>query len=253
MSPRDPASSRAVTPWPPVRRRPTDPILAIGVGIVFVLSAMVTRAGLHNEVNPITTLVWLGLGLSATRVATGRWLPPLPRWPGAMTLFRWSGVVVVAAGWVLGCVVILGPPNDPHAHDTRYQPRCRWQLEYLGEAIAQYAADHDGRYPDRPEALLLAGLAEPDSFVCPSTHDWPAKGNTPAEQADALASGGHLSYVYVGRGLTTAATRPSTVLMYEPARNHTRDHPGLHVLYAGDRVEFLQGDAVWQFLLDMQR
>ena len=216
-------------------------------GLLFLASSLVTRAGLHNDVNSIFVFVWLVFGLAATYVSRSVW--PGPWLPRAKVLARRLPVAVVAAGWVLGLAIIFGPPNDPHALDVRRQHWCHDRLDQLGMSITMYADNHGGQYPDRPESLLLDGVG-PAAFVCPSTADEPADGATPKDKADALASGGHLSYIYVGRGLTTATTRPDTVVFYESIRNHTRDNPGFHVLYAGERLEYLQGEAAVQFLVD---
>ena len=52
-------------------------------------------------------------------------------------------------------------------------------------ALAVYANDHGGRYPDRPEELLATDIT-PEIFVCPSTEDVPATGATTRAVSDAL-------------------------------------------------------------------
>lgn len=224
-------------------------IATLACGLLFLASAMTTRAGLHNDVSPVTVAVWLVFGLAATRVARSVW--PRPWLPRGRVLLKRLAVVPTVGGWLAGLAIIFGPPNDPHDHDTRRQAWCRTRLEQIATMIASYADDNGGRYPDRPEALLASGLS-PDVFVCPSTDDTPSRGDTPPALADAFASGGHLSYVYAGKGLTTATTRPDSVVFYEPARNHTRDHPGIHVLYAGERLEYLQDEGAVRFLMVMR-
>jgi prepilin-type processing-associated H-X9-DG protein len=63
--------------------------------------------------------------------------------------------------------------------------------------------------------------------------------DTPAVQAGLkdLTDGGHLSYIYVGAGLTKNSPVDAVVL-YEPMSNHK--NTGSNVLFADGHVEFLQ-------------
>lgn len=226
-----------------------QPLAAFIAGQLFLLSAMITRGGLHDQVFEPGLLVWLVLGCVATHYALRVWRPwPLP-WPGIRVLVSRTGVLLTVLGWVGGLIVVLGPPHDPHALDQRLQGWCRGHICTLASLIERYADDHNGHYPDRLDALLGEGWDNMEIFVCQSTRHTPAPGATPAEGADALANGGHLSYIYVGRGQTKATTRPDTVMLYEPETHHTRDHPGLHVAYAGEHVEYLQDEAARNFML----
>ena len=48
---------------------------------------------------------------------------------------------------------------------------------------------------------------------------------------------GHVSYIYLGKGLSAESATEGTVLLYEPLSNHTGD--GMNVLFADFHVEWL--------------
>lgn len=230
---------------------PGPAVTAFVCGAAFVFFSLGVRLGLHNEWNPIFIALWLAAGLPATRhVLRGRrhdtrfGTRPWPR--RALT-------AVVALGWLAGLAILLGPANDTHASDVRRQNRCHSNFEMLGYAIESYASANGGRFPDRPEALLLGGDAVAANFVCQSTSATEAKGATPQDVADALASGGHNSYVYVGKGLTKSTATRAHVVFYEPLDNHTRQRPGIHVLYGDGRVAYLLSAAAEDLVIRMQR
>jgi hypothetical protein len=131
-----------------------------------------------------------------------------------------------------------------HTGATRME-MCANNLRQIGLEMETYLQNGGGVYPDSFAPLLADGLLPPEALVCPDTADTPARGpTTRAIQAD-LNSGGHLSYVYVGRGLTKALVTSRTVLAYEPLSNH---ESGLHVLFGDHHVEYLTEPAADQFL-----
>jgi prepilin-type processing-associated H-X9-DG protein len=73
-------------------------------------------------------------------------------------------------------------------------------------------------------------------FVCPSSNDERAQGETTADVAAALSQPGHLSYVYAGRGLDASSPREA-VVAHEKPDSHNRD--GMNVLYADGHAEFV--------------
>src|SRR5689334_22924633 len=196
----------------PVRR--TDPAAAVFVcALVFLGSSALTNwGGLHGELNPLFVLVWLVLGIVTTCLVAAAWKQRT--WLGASTRLGRAGTVLTVFGWIIGCLIVFGPRYDPHASDVRRQASCASHLNQIGQAMLLYAHEHGGRCPDRPEELLPVGI-EPEVFVCPSTDDVPATGASPRDISDAFASGGHLSYVYLGKGLTDKAGA-EYVLAFEP-------------------------------------
>jgi prepilin-type processing-associated H-X9-DG protein len=100
-----------------------------------------------------------------------------------------------------------------------------------------YARENGGRFPDGFEQLLLTQDVTSEVFVCPSSQDERAPGQTAADVAAALSRPGHVSYVYAGRGLTAAAPKDA-VVAYEKPDNHNKD--GGNVLFADGRVGFFR-------------
>ena len=73
-------------------------------------------------------------------------------------------------------------------------------------------------------------------YVCPSSQDERATGETPQEVARRLSEPGHLSYVYAARGKSRTAG-DDVVLAYDRPVNHPV-RTGINVLYGDGHVEF---------------
>ncbi|HZK81873.1 MAG TPA: H-X9-DG-CTERM domain-containing protein [Humisphaera sp.] len=115
-------------------------------------------------------------------------------------------------------------------------------MKNIGLECQIYSSNHNGRFPATFEELLRNTDLTSDIFVCPETNDVRAPGDSVAEQADHLAVGHHLSYVYVGNGLTTSVPSPSTVVVaYEPLSNHRG--AGSNFLFADGHVEWIAATA----------
>jgi prepilin-type processing-associated H-X9-DG protein len=112
--------------------------------------------------------------------------------------------------------------------------KCASNLQQIGLAIRLYANDNKGQYPDTFTTLLANEDITPAVFVCPSSDDSTAGGPTTQATLDDLTSGGHLSYLYVGRGLTTSTATSNTVVAYESLANH---HDKINVLFGDGHVE----------------
>jgi hypothetical protein len=146
--------------------------------------------------------------------------------------------------WLLAAFAIYHRFHDPDPHVlTRARYRCEDNLRRIAAHLEIYAASHANRYPGQFEELLqpnafFDGLAS-DTFVTPFSSDTPAIAPTTREVAAQLSSGGgHCSYIYIGKGLTTPCP-PNTVLVYEPLSKHAGNIKGIHVLYDGQPVAFL--------------
>ena len=122
--------------------------------------------------------------------------------------------------------------------------RCGSNLRQVGMYVIMYAIEHGDRLPDSLEDLIVNSplpreydrIAE--CMVCPLSNDVPAQGNTAAKVAEQLESGGHVSYVYVGKGLTRATATPRHVIAYEREGNHPqRRGSPLWVLFGDMRVD----------------
>jgi len=108
-------------------------------------------------------------------------------------------------------------------------------LRQIGQGILLYSNDHGGAYPDSFEAILLEGDFTSEVFVSPLGLDTPAAGPTPQAIADQLDAGGHLSYVYLGRGLTTKTVTDNTIIAYEKLSIAGN---GANVLFGDGHVEW---------------
>ncbi len=110
-------------------------------------------------------------------------------------------------------------------------------MRQIGLAVQMYANDHGGQFPERLEDLLPAGIdITPEVFVCPSSSDTPATAPTTQQSATRMSSEpGHLSYVYLGKGLTDKAGA-DVLLAYEPVGHHGDKS---HLLFVDGRVEFV--------------
>jgi prepilin-type processing-associated H-X9-DG protein len=93
--------------------------------------------------------------------------------------------------------------------------------------------------------LLLEGDITSEAFVSPLGSDTPASGPTTQAIADQLTAGGHLSYIYLGRGLTTQTATADTIVAYE---NLSLAHTGANVLFGDGHVEFEDPKLVTQII-----
>ena len=141
--------------------------------------------------------------------------------------------VVVA----LVCVFILVSILLPSLNRTRSHPahlRCSSNLRQIGQGIQMYANENKGVFPDDFAALILTQDITSEVFVCYRTNDSRAEGPTTQAVAANLTAGGHLSYVYVGKGLTMNSPA-NAVVAYEPLSNHG---DGMNVLFADGHVQW---------------
>jgi prepilin-type processing-associated H-X9-DG protein len=177
--------------------------------------------------------------------------PPAPK-PQRPKMKGWMVAALSVGGaalLVLLLVLALLPPLN-RAREQSRRVQCASNMRQIGQAMFIYASVNGGQLPDRLDRLLP--FAGSNVFVCPSSHDSPAPGSSPGAQAANLYAGGHLSYVYVGAGMTTnfANTNPATtVVLYEPLINH---QDGVNVLYADGSVVFLPRGAAQTMIATLQ-
>lgn len=157
--------------------------------------------------------------------------------------FRGCGpAAAILAVIVLGIVVML--PRLGGSSKQAERVMCAANLRSVGQALQMYATAHGGRYPDTLEALYTSGdVPDPRVLTCPVGGVPFAPGATTQAVVANLAAGGHVSYVYIGAGLTVKA-HGDTVLMYEHATNHKGD--GGNVLFADGHVTWMQASEIRQ-------
>ena len=119
---------------------------------------------------------------------------------------------------------------------------CASNLRQIGQAILLYSNDNNGQYPPDFQTLLLTEDIPSECFVCPSTNDTRATGPTTQAVANNLTAGGHLSYIYLGKGMNAKTISPDTVVAYEPLNNHANQ--GSNVLFGDGHVEFVAAPAI---------
>jgi prepilin-type processing-associated H-X9-DG protein len=106
-------------------------------------------------------------------------------------------------------------------------------LRQIGQGILLYSADHNGDYPDSFATILMNEDVTSGIFVSPRRSETPAAGPTTQAIAVQLVPGPHLSYVYLGRGLSSNTVTPDTIVAYElPGPD------GTNVLFGDGHVEF---------------
>jgi prepilin-type processing-associated H-X9-DG protein len=158
--------------------------------------------------------------------------PDIGRRPGVRrSIWLMAAIAIVL---VLLLASFLQPSLNSRGGEAP-RPKCANNLRQIGLACLMYANEHSGQYPDSLSTVLRDEDITSGVFVCPSSNDTPAQGPTTQAIVANLTAGGHLSYIYVGKRLTTAASA-DTVLAYEPLTNHGGD--GMEVLYADGHVEF---------------
>ncbi|HEY1629228.1 MAG TPA: DUF1559 domain-containing protein [Tepidisphaeraceae bacterium] len=148
-----------------------------------------------------------------------------------------TGISLGAASILMStCMISVMVPALSRAREVANRVKCAHNMRQIGVAIKQYNAAHNGANPKSLEDLISAENLTGDLFVCTDTSDTAAPGSTPQEIAQSLSTGGHLSYVYVGKGLTSTAS-PQAILLYEPISNHREE--GSNFLFSDGHVEFL--------------
>ena len=78
-------------------------------------------------------------------------------------------------------------------------------MKLIGLAALTYANGHGGQLPDDLPTILKDEDLAPAVFNCPSSPATPANGPTAQAVASDLLNPGHLSYIYVGKGLKADA------------------------------------------------
>jgi prepilin-type processing-associated H-X9-DG protein len=155
---------------------------------------------------------------------------------------RVGGKGLAIAGIVLGGITLLMIPLEiaillpslNRARETANRVKCASEMRQVGQAILLYANANNGQYPPDLGTLITTQGLSPTSLVCPSSNDTPSPGPDAATQAANLNTGGHCSFIYIGKGLTQSAD-PATPVLYEPLTDHAN---GTNVLFVDGHVEF---------------
>ena len=152
---------------------------------------------------------------------------PVPLDYAASTSLRRSRVRVVVWKIVILIVIAVAAAVEwfassrrPHSQAANNHAKCASNLQQIGQALRLYANAHQGRYPDVLGQLMAISVS-PSIFVCPASNDEAAVvGTTTQESIDHVEMRGHLSYIYLGKGMSNTG-RAERVLVYEPISDHS--------------------------------
>jgi hypothetical protein len=148
-------------------------------------------------------------------------------------------VLVILSAELLAFSITL--PARSRSREVGNRKLCMDRLGQIGDALRGYAGAHDGRLPDGFADLLASGDAAPDLFICPSTNDKVADGDTPEALLADFARPDHCSYLYHG-GSDMDSLPASYVLAHDVTTNHNED--GIQVLYGDGTVEWVPKHSV---------
>ena len=157
---------------------------------------------------------------------------------------RWRAKSAVVVGGIeLGLVMVVALllPSLCRAREPANRVKCANNLRQIGFALLDYANGHGGQFPPTLAALISEPQVDitADCLICPSSMDSRVVAATTEQQAHTIEfEPGHLSYIYVGQGLMSNQSTPTTVLAYDNPHNH--GDAGINVLYGDGHVEFLE-------------
>lgn len=127
-------------------------------------------------------------------------------------------------------------PHHPVGRPVANRAKCQNNLRQIGAAIQIYQSQNAGTYPPSFDELLQAGLLEPANLVCSESNDEPAYGPTTRAILADLHRPGHLSYIYLGQGLTNLTATADVLIAYEPITNHGGS--GMNLLFGDGHAEW---------------
>lgn len=157
--------------------------------------------------------------------------------PGRSRLARLVAIAIFSI-LGLGFLIALLLPSLGRQREPSNRVKCASNVRQIGQAIAIYANDHGGQFPPDLQTVLENEDVTASVFTCPSSNDTPAPtAATTQATAAGLLQPGHLSYLYLGKGLTDQSAGVDTVILYEPLANHAS--AGMNVLFGDFHVEWL--------------
>jgi prepilin-type processing-associated H-X9-DG protein len=133
-------------------------------------------------------------------------------------------------------IFALMPVTSRSSHGISDRAMCASNMHQIGLAILLYQNDFGGVYPPSVDELLENEQITPQVFICPDSNDTAAAGPTTQAVIADLHKPGHLSYIYIGQGLTDKTVTDDMVVLYEPLTNHAGD--GMNLLFGDGHAEW---------------
>lgn len=151
----------------------------------------------------------------------------------AGVILGWAviGITVLLFVGALVYLMVAAPSAEMVRQEARVlgmaqEVQCVNNLKQIHFGCQMYAAEHDGRLPDRPSQLYPDYVGDLRVFVCPRTDDM-------------IGSKGEIdlgtSYVYPAAGKSLQRLRPDDVIAADKPGNHPGQNV-FHVLYMDGHV-----------------
>ena len=192
--------------------------------------------------------MFIALVLACSVLMIGIWVKPRAKEESRLepevsprTSSRVIEIVVSAVIILILAAMLLPPLGRPREGARRYL--CENNLRQIWQALAIYAGQNNGRYPDQGLWQLWQGgyASSGNMFTCPDNRARPAK------SVDEFMSGDHCGYLYFP---AQPMEKPggARVLMLDKPDNHVaRDHweEFGHVLFADGTIKGYGGKQWW--------
>ncbi len=214
--------------------------LAIAAIAGMALATVLPSGRLEAAVGVSTLLcAALAIVLSIVGALARPWTNDLRSRASRYLAFILGGLVALVGGASMVPMCSRGPQHAAY---------CANHLRQIALAAQMYAnQDPNRRFPNTPDLILLTQDITSEVFICPASADTPAAGPTTRAVATNLTAVGHLSYVYVGSGLTAEAGS-ETVLLYELKPMHNDQQ---NFVYADAHVESHEGAASARIIAEL--
>jgi len=157
------------------------------------------------------------------------------------------GAVAIA---LLPVVIVLSMPVCSLPREPPNRVRCQSNLRQIGQGLLLYAYDHGGQYPQTLGPLISDADLSPEVFLCPSSNEKPASGQTRQQIVADFAKSGHCSYVYLAAGMKGSSLPANFVVAYEPLDDHEKD--GANFLFGDGHAEWLNAKEAANFIKQLK-